>query len=442
MIRGRPVSIFAQTLLLAFAGLVVAQIVSIALVLLLPAPRPDFYTMTEIAEAAAGDPPADTAFEATIRARPPLPEPGGMVAQASLTERLARSLGVPVDGVRLLFEADQSETFPFPRRTGRGAVPIRHGQPYFFNTVEAALRLPDGRWRVVRTPPPPLLTAWQRRTVLWFGISALAMLPVAWAFARALTRPIRRFAGAVERLDHDAQAPEVPVEGPAELRLTAQALNAMRRNLHAYLRERSAMIGAIAHDLRTPLARIAFRIERAPDALRGPVLADIEQMREMVATTIGFVREGAGVGERRPVDLGALAERLAAQARDTGSAVSVGRIDPATVEGDRTALDRLVQNLIDNAIAYAGSAELSVESGQGHVRLTVADRGPGIAEDALDRMFEPFEREPSRSRMTGGLGLGLAIARSIAQAHGGSITARNRHGGGLAVTVALAASSA
>ncbi len=198
------------------------------------------------------------------------------------------------------------------------------------------------------------------------------------------------------------------------------------------------MIGAIAHDLRTPLARIAFRIERAPDAVRLPVQSDIEQMREMVAATIGFVRDGAGVGERRPVDLSALARRLAEQARDTGSPVATTKLQAVTVSGDRSALERLLQNLIDNAIKYAGGAELSVRHAVDRAMLIVADRGPGIPEDELDRMFEPFERhEPSRSRSTGGIGLGLAIARSIAVAHGGSIVAQNRTGGGLAVTVAL-----
>ncbi|WP_419826334.1 HAMP domain-containing sensor histidine kinase [Sphingomonas sp.] len=432
----RPVSISAQTIAFFLVGLVVAQLVSIALVLLLPPPRPDFATMTEIAEALLGAPPVDSSLSTKVRSAPPAAG-DGMVSQAMLTDRLARIIGRDPADVRLAYEADQSETFPYPRRSGRRAVPIRHGQPYFFNTVEAAVRLPGGGWRIARTSPRPLLTAWQQRTIISFALSVLAVLPFALIFARALTRPIRRFAHAVERLDHDHGAPEVTPEGPAELRLTAHALNAMRRNLHANLRERSAMIGAIAHDLRTPLARIAFRIERAPPAIRDPVLADIEQMREMVAATIGFVRDGAGVRERKPVDLGALAARLVAQARDTGSAVSAGTLEPVTVAGDRSAMERLIQNLLDNAVAYAGGGELAVVRVGKGARLTVADSGPGIAEQALEAMFEPFAREPSRGRATGGVGLGLAIARSVAQAHGGTITATNREGGGLIVAVTL-----
>jgi two-component system OmpR family sensor kinase len=437
-LRFRSLPIFWQTLILLLTGLVMAQIVSILLVIYLPAPRPDFYTMTEIAERLAGDPGAVQALALHHADAEPTAEGTSMIADTQITRRLAGALGRAPEDVRLMFEADQSEVFPFTRQTGRGAVPIRHGTPYFFNTMVAAVRDPAGGWWVLRSPPPARVTAWQQRTMIWFGLTALAMLPFAWVFARRLTRPIQRFARAVERLDHDEHAPPVPVEGPTELRVTAQALNEMRRDLHAYLRERTAMIGAIAHDLRTPLARIAFRIEAAPEAVRGPVQADIEQMREMVAATIGFVRDGAGVGERRPVDLAALARRLVGQARDTGSSVDAALLQPATVSGDRSALERLMQNLIDNAVKYAGGAELSVRQTIDRARLTVVDRGPGIPDAELDRMFEPFERrDPSRSRSTGGIGLGLTIARSIAVAHGGSIVAANRPGGGLSVTVDL-----
>jgi signal transduction histidine kinase len=434
--RFRSLPIFWQTLILLLGGLAVAQIVSVLLIVYLPGPRPDFYTMTEIAERLALEPGSPKLSVRRVSAAPVAGE--GMVEDGEITRRLALQLNRPVDDVRLFFFPDQSETFPFNRQRGQGAVPIRHGQPYFFNTLVAAERDPASGWRMLRTPPPPTVSAWQARTSLWFGISALAMLPFAWGFARRLTRPIRSFAEAVERLDHDRDAPPVPIEGPAELQLTAVALNAMHERLRSTARERTAMIGAIAHDLRTPLARIAFRIEAAPDAIRAPVQADIEQMRQMVAATIGFLRGDAGVGDRRPVDLAAIARRLAGEATDTGSVVAIAQIERTVVNGDASALERLIQNLIDNAVKYAGDAELQVRVESGRARVTVADRGPGIPEAELDRMFEPFERhEPSRSRSTGGLGLGLAIARSIALAHGGSITAQNRSGGGLAVTVDL-----
>ena len=447
-LRFRSLPIFWQTLVLLLIGLVMAQIVSVLLIIYLPAPRPDFYTMNELAGRLLDEPGTIPTLVVHRVAEAPTTGDSGMIADPAITRRLAEVLGRPQDQVRLFFQADQAEIFPFTRQAGTGAVPMRHGQPYFFNTVLAAMRDPAGGWRELRTPPPARITAWQQRTAIWFGISALAMLPFAWAFARRLTTPIRRFAHAVERLDHDEDAPPVPVEGPAELQRTASALNAMQGRLHAYLRERSAMIGAIAHDLRTPLARIAFRIERAPDAIRAPVQADIEQMREMVAATIGFVRDGAGVGDRRPVDLAALARRLAGQARDTGSPVETAALQPATVSGDRSALERLLQNLIDNAIKYArpGTA-ITVTVGPSPklahgVMVRVRDRGEGIAKRHLARLTERFYRvDKARSCGMSGTGLGLAIVKHVVNRHNGLLEIESKVGRGSRFSVHLPAGS-
>src|SRR5262249_10971685 len=148
----------------------------------------------------------------------------GMVSDPDITRRLALALGRPSQDVRLFFQADQSEVFPFTRQAGAGAVPIRHGQPYFFNTLIAAEREPKGAgWRVLEAPPPSRVPVCTQRTLIWLGWTAPPMLPFPWLFARRLARPIRRFAGAVERLDHDHDAPPVPTEGPAELQMTAAA---------------------------------------------------------------------------------------------------------------------------------------------------------------------------------------------------------------------------
>ncbi len=433
-----------QTLLLILLSLAVSFAVNVALFVSLPQPRPDFVPLSEIADALGaqerGRPRRFRREElrAVASAAAPVPLSANMIADDGLSARLARRLRLPFDRVRLFYEADQAGTFPFRSRRSDAGVPIRRGEPYFFNTVVAGAQGEDGVWRIVRTPERPWLSAWQRRAILWFGVSALLLLPFAFLFARRLTRPIRRFAIAADQLGRDPDAPSVPVEGPAELRTTAQALNVMQQRLHGQHRERTAMIGAIAHDLRTPLARIAFRIEGAPDAVRVPVQADIEQMRAMIAATIGFVRGMPGTGARSRIDLAALLARIAADAREMGAEFSCVQSGPASVLGDPVALERLFQNLVDNAVAYAGGGEARVERHGATLVATIADRGPGIAADVLDRVFEPFERgDPSRSRATGGLGLGLAIARSIAQAHGGTVTGRNRDGGGLEVVVEL-----
>ncbi|WP_253201355.1 sensor histidine kinase [Sphingomonas quercus] len=433
----RRLPIFWQTLLLVLACLLVAQAMSIAMFVSVRPPRPQVYPMGDIAEALGaprhGRDDDDTPRLATQLTRSaPTADTEGMVTDSSMVSRLAERLGVPVSCVRLFYEADQSATYPFRFKKVDSGVPIRHGEPMFFNTVLAGVQK-DGVWRVVRTPDKPWISPWQQRTVLWFVLSALMVLPLAFLFARQLASPIRRFAAAADRVGHDPRAPAVPVGGPAEVRLAAQALTAMQLRLSETLAERTAMIAAIAHDLRTPLARIAFRIETAPDALRKPVQSDVEQMRAMIAATIGFVR-GVHVGEKKGLDLLALVQRIASHCHEMGSKVSVAG-SPAWVEGDSVALERLFQNIIDNALAYAGSAEITVIADEGRACVKVADRGPGLPEPMLDDAFRPFNRgDPSRSRQTGGIGLGLAIARSIAAEHGGTVTAANRDGGGLVVT--------
>ncbi|OHT20474.1 ATP-binding protein [Edaphosphingomonas haloaromaticamans] len=433
--RPRGLPIFWQTLLLVLASLAASQIVTLAMFVVLDPPRPDFNRLGDVADALAGGrrERGDRERVLIVQDRRPMPvQAPGMTSDPAFTRRLADRLGRPEAQVRLFFEPDQRASFGNDRhRHGDRLVPMRRGEPLFFGTVTAAVERADG-WRVVNTPPRPLIAAWQRRILLWFALSAIALLPLAWWFARRLTRPIRRFADAAERMGHDPLAPRVAEEGPAELRQTAHALNLMQERIAAYVAERTAMIGAIAHDLRTPLARIAFRIEAAPDDVRDKVQADIEQMRAMIAATIGFVRGSTSSNEIADVELGSLLEGLAHDEADMGRPVSVGRIDPVQVRGDRLALARLFQNLIDNGVTYGERVELSlVREGQEAVAI-VADRGAGIDESQIDRLFQPFERgDPSRNRQTGGIGLGLTIARSIAREHGGTLILRNRAGGGL-----------
>ena len=463
MARGGGLSIFWQTLLLLLASVAVVLVVTVGLFLTSPPPRPDFNSLSDIAEALSGrklrrerewsmvNPHDDHAAQRkrrplrehgdaeerererrlTVVQRADAPQPEGeMISSEAFSARLAARIGVPTAAVRLYFEPDQRSNMPFRTRDERRVI-VRRGEPIFFDTVVAGLRT-DAGWRVVRTPPRAWIAPWQKRILMLFGLSVLVMIPFAWVFARALARPIRRIADAADRLGANPQAPQITEEGPAELRVTVHALNRMQQRLSAYLTERTNMIGAIAHDLRTPLARIAFRIEGAPDEMREKVQADIEQMRAMIAATISFVRDTGSISVVEPVALGHLLDDLAGNEQEIGRKVTLGMVERVEVSGDPMALRRLFQNLIDNGVAYGGGVEIGVARVDDEAEIRVSDRGPGLPATALETMFRPFERgEPSRNRATGGIGLGLSIARAIAQEHGGSLVLANRPGGGL-----------
>lgn len=198
------------------------------------------------------------------------------------------------------------------------------------------------------------------------------------------------------------------------------------------------MVGAIAHDLRTPLTRLRFRIEAAPDDIRARLAADIDQMDAMISAALGFVRDATRTGPRERLDVTSLVESLAVEAAETGSDVIAAPSPRLTVLADPLALRRLFANLIENAVKYGERARVRMSDADGQAVIEIEDDGPGIPPEDLERVFEPFYRgEPSRNRETGGAGLGLAVVRSIARAHGGDVVLRNRSGGGLTARVTL-----
>lgn len=438
-LKAGSLPVFWQTLALLLASLLISQAVGIGMVFLLPQPRPDFNRLSDIQLALHGGATEieerDQALHTRFQQEPPV-APRGLVEQADVDTALAERLKVAPGAVKLFFQPERPFTLFAGRRRG-GSGPMRRHEPIFFGRLVAGLQTPTG-WQIAETPPPPLIAPWQRRLMLWFAVGALALVPLAWAFARAISRPVRRFAEAADRLGTDPQAPPVAEEGAAELRVAARALNRMQSRVVDYLGERTAMIGAIAHDLRTPLARIAFRAEAAPEPMREKMLADVGQMQAMISATMGFVRHATHAGERVEIALGALVEAIVGQDCELGRDVRLVSLAPATVNADPLALERLIQNLIDNALAYGGAVELSLGREPGAAVLIVADRGPGLPPALLDRVFQPFVRgDPSRNRETGGIGLGLTIARAIADDHGGRLTLANRDGGGLEARLRL-----
>jgi signal transduction histidine kinase len=303
---------------------------------------------------------------------------------------------------------------------------------------EVGVQQPDGRWRVVHAKPPGFFGPWQQRVALWFLLSALVMVPIIYLFARRLSSPIALFSEAADRLGRDPHAAPLAIRGSSEIRLAARAFNDMQQRLQRYVEDRTAMVGAIAHDLRTPLTRLRFRIESLPEDQRTKSAGDLDQMEEMIAATLAFVRDASRPGERTPLELSSLVESLCDEMSETGADAEVERGDKVVLEGDPMALRRLIANLLENAVKFGGRARARVYRDAGHAVVEIDDDGPGIPAQEAEKVFEPFyRREPSRSRQTGGIGLGLAVVRSIARGHGGDVSLSNRAGGGLTARVEL-----
>jgi signal transduction histidine kinase len=303
--------------------------------------------------------------------------------------------------------------------------------PMLIAPFKVAVHQANGSWKIVR-PEDVFPTAWQKRILLWFVISAVALAPAALWFARRLAAPISAFAAAAERLGRDPQASPLQLDGPAEVERAAIAFNEMQGRLRRYVEDRTDMVAAVAHDLRTPLTRLRFRIESAPETLQKKMIADIDQMEAMIAATMAFVRDSSHPAERRRLELVSLVESVADEMAETGLDVTSEAGPPVVIDGDPVALRRLVNNLLDNAVKFGACARARVYREDATVVIEVDDDGPGIPEAERELVFEPFHRgERSRSRATGGAGLGLAVVRSVARAHGGDADLQNRSEGGL-----------
>lgn len=294
--------------------------------------------------------------------------------------------------------------------------------PFVEGDFVAALRLPDGRWSVIQPAPEPFPNAWQRRVLLWFVISFAIVAPVGWLFARRVVKPLVRFAEAAELMGRDPTATGLDLDGPAEVGRAANAFNTMQSRVKSFVGDRTAMIGAISHDLRTPLTRLRFRIEEVDDeGIRDGMIGEVEEMEAMITSVLSFIRDASAPGVREKLDLRTIVEDVAEDALMIGGDVSIGMLRPAPVEVDVMGMRRLLANLIENALKYGTRAHLRLSTDQGEAVAEVIDEGPGVPEDDLERAFEPFYRAANAQPEQRGNGLGLAVCRSIARAHGGDV---------------------
>ncbi len=316
--------------------------------------------------------------------------------------------------------------------------------PYIEGDFIAAYRIAPDHWVTLRTQPEAFPNSWQKRVMLWFAISFAIVAPLGWIFARRLAAPLGDFARAAERLGREPTAEVLAQEGPAEVGQAARAFNQMQARLRRYVEDRTGMIGAISHDLRTPLARLRFRIERASPTLRKEMARDLDQMEAMITSVLTFMRDNAEGGERQRVDLRSIIECAVDDAEVVGAAVSLEPGGPAEVEVDVLSVQRVFANLIDNAIKYGDQAQVRLFPEHNEIVAEISDKGPGLADSDLDRVFQPFYRSAeARNSTRQGVGLGLSTSRSTIRAHGGDIRLRRAETGLVAeVRLPMAAKAA
>lgn len=280
---------------------------------------------------------------------------------------------------------------------------------------------------------PESVFGWPQPLFWRLSLLLAAALGLTLLATRVALRPLKQFIRAAERLGENLNAPPLAEAGTREVQRAARTLNRMQARIRESVAERSRLLEAVSHDLKTPLTRLRLRAEFIQDAeLRTVLLQEVDAMQAMAQSTLAILRGGEGEPLRN-VDINALLEGLVADATELGAQITIRGRASAPCAVRSLALRRALANLLDNARHYAGgNIEVTVHDDRQQLVITVADRGPGIPEAEQMRMFEPFQRmEPSRNPATGGSGLGLAIARSVAQAHGGELTLRNRPGGGL-----------
>lgn len=305
--------------------------------------------------------------------------------------------------------------------------------------LNVQVRLQNGKWAGFAFSLPQLAFIWPYHLFVNLLILLVVVLILTLIAVRLATRPLQVLAEAAEDLGKNINHPPLDENGPLEVRRAAHAFNTMQNRLVRYIQDRTRILAAMSHDLKTPITRLRLRAELLDDGdVKAKFDKDLQEMEAMVAATLDFMRGMERQETTQPVDIMALLESIQADGEEMGREIYLqGTID-RPFPGVSGALKRCLGNLIDNAVKYGSRADITVSDSEKLLEICIRDHGPGIPEAQLEQVFEPFFRlEESRSRDTGGAGLGLSIARNIAQAHGGELVLRNRADIGLEAILTL-----
>ena len=365
--------------------------------------------------------------------------------------RIAELLGEDIDrDVRVAFDDDDGwRVWWRDRDRGRGERVDRerddddgwgrgrhHHGPF---SVVMSTRLQGNGWLNLQTRLPPPSLGWELPALTWLLLMAVAISTVVVLMVRRITRPMASLAAAAERAGRGEAIEPLPEVGPLDVRQTTSAFNRMHDRLQRFMQDRTRMLAAMSHDLRTPITTLRLRAEFIEDEeTRSKILETLEEMQRMTEAALAFVREEAKAEATRKIDLNALIESVVADLSDLGNDARFAETTRIAYTCRPHGMKRALRNLLENALRYGVKADVALIDQGEQVLITIDDQGPGIPEGDIDRMFQPFVRlDESRSDETGGIGLGLAIARSIIRGHGGDIELLNRDEGGLRATITL-----
>ena len=462
-----PRSLFARMVLVLLAGLIVAQLASLAVhwrergeFLMRASGLRSAERIADIVRLLDASAPAERARLARVLDSPPLrialdappPAPPGNAELAEQAEEFTSELERALGGG---FPLAVTVTDAAPRGApgpGYGMGPgMMGGRPFGLGyygpamhrlggiSFVAQVTLNDGTRVTFDARQPPESVSWSYRLLLSLAVLLAAVIALTLVAVRWVTRPLKTLAAAAETLGEDINRPPLDEAGPLEVSRAARAFNTMQRKLARFIADRTQIFTAMSHDLKTPITRLRLRAELLEDAeLRAKFEKDLQEMEAMVSAALDFMRGIDRSAPAQPLDVMALVESLQADAHEAGGAVRIEGAALAPYPGHAAALKRCLGNLVDNALKYGRTATIVVEDSATGLVIRVRDEGPGIAVDDLERVFEPFQRlEGSRNRATGGSGLGLTIARGIAQAHGGTLVLANRAAGGLEAVLTL-----
>lgn len=459
-----PRSLSGQLALVIAGALLAASVINFVLLLgerqrtaLIEQSLPPLARFVDVAREVFVSPPEDRERPIPIQARGPgrhqimegnqidnrrLERDGGLESRlrSALTDA-----GVTVTEVRASSHSIvRPERMPGGQRRGPdlGPPPGADGPmrgPREAREILLAAQMPDGRWlnSFTVTPEPAggdvvLLGA------STFVIFAFVLAAALWIASR-VARPLRDLTAAAQQVGAAGEPQEVSVRGPGDVRQTLEAFNAMSRRVSQLLGEKDVMLGALGHDLRTPLASLRIRIESMePEAERQKAIRTIEEASDLLDDILELARQGKSKEPVQTMDVSILVQDMVEDYSETGAPVSLASVEKAPVACRPVLFRRALRNLIDNAVAYGERARVSVVKVNGEALVRIEDDGPGMSAKSLATAADPFYRgDTSRNRSTGGAGLGLTLADAIAKAHGGALKLENREPHGLAATIRL-----